>query len=101
MKNKMYAVGPEDDDGWEAVQATSDREAKKLFLESNPQSRYGIMAMRIEEWEALDREPNGADWINAGFYYTCDYCNEPSSLDDDLPAKIVDGDVVCGYCARI
>jgi len=103
MTNKMYAVGLEYDGGWKAISATSKRQAKRIFLKSNRDvwDKDAVLVERAKIWDKIQGPITASDWLDFGFQYTCDFCGEITDYHDEPPAVIIDGEVVCGECAKI
>lgn len=97
----MYAVGEDDGEGWIAVSAESETEARRAYCDewygaAEPVPGH-IIAQRVPSWDALGRVPNGADWLKAGLSYRCSReCGGMAFLDDG--GAILNGKPVCGYC---
>ena len=95
----MWAVGPNDGEGWIAVRAPDEAAARLAFAEENDDGGISdsIVAVRAPSWDSLTATPTGADWLNAGLSYTCDRgCGCMACFDDG--GAIINGEPVCGYC---
>ena len=96
-KKKWYAVGPDDGEGWEAVQAVSTTQAKAAWKAGNYDTDY-LIAQRVPDWDGLERI-TGPDWIAAGLSYTCASCGEYAGEDfDEHPPIIRAGEVFHAGC---
>lgn len=97
----MYAVGDDDGEGWIAVKADSELDARRAYCDEHlgvgdpiPDC---IIAVRVPSWDGLAGAPTGADWVTAGLSYRCSkHCGGMVFAEDG--GKIVDGVPVCGYC---
>jgi len=100
MTKTMWAVGPEDDSGWEAIDAPTELDAKVAWmgyiLGPNDKMPSHIIAQRVEAWDGLEKI-SGPDWLNAGLGYTCEQCDELAFNDGG--GGVIDGEVLCEDCA--
>ncbi|WP_147127783.1 hypothetical protein [Shimia ponticola] len=97
-----YAVGPDDGEGWIAVNAQSEDDARRAYcnewLAAGEPIPDFVLAARVPSWDGLGRPPNGAEWLEARLSYTCAMnCGGMASLDDG--GKVIDGEPICGECA--
>ena len=98
MTNRMmWAVGPDDGVGWEAIDAETEAGTRVQWAERNGQEDVPewVVALRQEAWDALP-EITGADWLRAGLGHTCIECQELAYLE--FGARIIDGQPICGEC---
>lgn len=100
LKTKMYAVGPEDGEGWEPIEAVSKRQAKSFYMvehgESNGCYSFNMLeARRVENWDGL-QSIMPYDWLCAGLSHSCKRCHEQVTPDDEI--EIESGDVYHAEC---
>jgi hypothetical protein len=102
MTKTMWAVGVHDGEcGWGPIDAPTREAAVAAFMD---ESKFkidpeNIEAMRVPAWDALDKV-TPTDWVMAseGLTHCCSHCDEQCGLDDDPPAQIIDGELICGFC---
>ena len=99
----MWAVGPDDGEGWMAINARTEDEACTAWaradanLPATEPIPDWIVALRQEGWDALP-EVTGADWLRVGLGYSCAECQELAFLE--FGAQIIDGQPICGECVK-
>lgn len=102
MAKTMWAVGPDDGEGWHEVDAPTELAAREEYALSEYGDKNFILyvrAYRVEAWDQLGRDPNGADWVRVGLSYTCSgTCSGMAHGAYD--AKIINGNPYCGECAE-
>lgn len=92
----MWAVGPDDCEGWVAIDASNHVAAKKAYAKEHDCGTDWLIANRIEAWDSLETI-TPADWVRNGHGYSCSQCAEMAFADDG--AVIADGRVFCSSCA--
>lgn len=96
MTRTMWAVGPDDGEGWVSINAPTEDAAKQAYADEKDFGTEWLIANRIEAWDALDKI-TGPDWINNGHGWTCETCRGMAFAEDG--AEVIDGKVFCEMCA--
>ena len=96
-KRTMWAVGPDGDDPWFAINAKTGRGAVTAYLNEHGGQRKYIEAIRVPEWDCLEKVTR-VDWfwVGRGLLAYCDSCECGTSQMED--GVIIDGRVFCEFC---
>lgn len=104
MAKTMWAVGPDDGEGWISVDAPCEADALRAYsreIHGEDSIPAHVLAQRVPKWDNLPRV-SGWDWIKAGLSFSCHICGEMATItgDEDEDADLIDGEVHCGLCAK-
>ena len=97
-KRTMWAVGPDDGDGWYAINAPTEDAAIQAYADEHDCNPDYIVASRVEGWDGLTKV-TGPDWIQHGLGFSCTTCDTVTFAEEG--GVVVNGSVYCDYCAPL
>mgnify|MGYP001345901695 CR=1 FL=1 len=96
MGRTMWAVGPDDGEGWVAINAPTEDAAIQAYATENDCTTDYVVANRVEGWDGL-KKITGPDWLRNGHGFSCSACDEMAFAEDG--GVIVNEQVFCEGCA--
>lgn len=92
----MWAVGPDDGEGWVAINAPTEDAAIQAYAYEHDCTIDYVCANRVEGWDALEKI-TGADWLRNGHGFSCSTCDDVAF--EEGGGVVVNEQVFCEYCA--
>ena len=94
----MWAVGPDADEPWFAINAKTERGAITSYINQHGGQRTSMTAIRVAAWDVLAKVTS-VDWFNSGENITarCETCEGLTCPDER--GRVIDNMVFCEDCA--